>query len=397
MSNGLIDKNILIIVENLPLPFDRRVWQEAISLKSNGANVIIICPTGEGYVARYELIDGIHIYRHPLPAEGNDAIGYFIEYSVALFWQIILAIKVFFMHGIDIIQICNPPDLIFISTLPFKLMGKKIVFDHHDINPELFIAKFGKKNIFYYMMIIFERITFKLADISIATNNSYRDIAISRGKMRSDKVFVVRSGPILEWLKIQPPKEKLKNGKKYLISYVGVIGQQEGLDHLLEVATILIEKFNFKDFYMIICGSGPALPELKEYCIELNINDYVEFSGRISDPQLLEVLNTADVCVNPDVWNEMNDKSTMNKIMEYMALKKPIVQYDLKEGKYSSQDASFYAEPNNREDFALKILTLLKDKKLRQQMGEYGYKRVKNKLSWAVEEPKLIQAYHSLF
>lgn len=393
----LTGKKILIIVENLPLPFDRRVWQEANSLISAGAEVSIICPKGKGYEKPYECLNNIHIYRHNLPAEGNGVIGYLKEYSAALFWEFLLSIKILFKHGFDVIQACNPPDLIFLVALPFKLLGKKFVFDHHDINPELYIAKFGKKNIFYMLMLLFEKLTFKTADISIATNESYKKIAISRGSMPIDKVTVVRSGPKLDRLKILSPNYELKYGKSILISYVGVIGQQEGIDHLLESLSLLVNKYDRKDFHCTICGGGPALDSMIEYAEKLNLNTYVDFTGRIPDEHLLSVLNTADICVNSDVWNEMNDKSTMNKIMEYMALGKPIVQYDLAEGRFSAQEASLYAKPNDRVDFAKKIIELIDDQVKREEMGCYGKKRIESELQWKYEEPKLISAYKKLF
>ncbi|MBI4652627.1 glycosyltransferase, partial [Candidatus Desantisbacteria bacterium] len=227
-------KKILIIVENLPSPFDRRVWQEATALRDNGAKVSIICPTGKGYEKKYELIDDIAIYRHSLPLEADGAIGYLLEYSSALFWEFILSFKVLFTRGFDVIHACNPPDLIYLVACPFKLIGKKFLFDHHDINPELYLAKFNRKDFFYKLMLYFERKTFKSVKVCIATNNSYKQIAIERGGKKTEDVFVVRSGPSLDRLKIIKPVESLKNGKKYLVGYVGVIGKQEGLAYLIE-------------------------------------------------------------------------------------------------------------------------------------------------------------------
>jgi len=396
-KSNLKNKRILIIVENLPLPFDRRVWQEANTLKDNGAKVFIICPKDKNYNSSYEKINDIHIYRHPLPIEGNNVLGYFLEYSAALFWETYLSFKIFLIHGFDIIHVCNPPDLIFLSALPFKILGKKFIFDHHDINPELYLAKFSKKDIFYKFMIVLERLTFKMANISIATNFSYKNVAIERGKMKPENVYVVRSGPKLKRIKLMKPDKRYKNGKNFLIGYVGVIGQQEGIDHLLYAFKNLIEVHNFLDFHCIICGSGPELPKMKDLTKKLKINDFVEFTGRIPDQELFKILNTTDICVNPDIWTEMNNKSTMNKIMEYMALKKPIVQYDLKEGRFSAKKASLYAKPNDIGDFAAKIYYLYKNPKKRKVMGEYGYNRVKNKLLWKYESPKLINCYNSLW
>lgn len=384
-------KHILIIIENLPAPFDRRVWQEASTLKENGAEVSIICPKMKGYTKSYERIDGIDIYRHPLPLEGSGAWGYLMEYSTALFWELFLSLKIFFKKRFHVIHGCNPPDLIFLTALPFKLLGVKFVFDHHDINPELYIAKFGKKDLFYRAMLWFEKLTFKTADYSIATNESYKKIAIERGSMPADKVQVVRSGPSLERIKIQPPQEQYKKGRNFLVGYVGVIGVQEGLDLLLESVKYLVSKRN--DVQFAIVGGGTSLEDIKQMAKEMGVEEYVDFYGRVSDQMLLDVLNSCDVCVNPDKPTEMNNLSTMNKIMEYMAMKKPIVQFDLKEGRASAQKASLYAKNNDTDDFAEKIMWLLDHEEESAEMAEYGYKRVLNKLSWDHESVKLKKFY----
>jgi glycosyltransferase involved in cell wall biosynthesis len=384
-------KHILIIIENLPAPFDRRVWQEACTLKEKGADVSIICPKMKGYTESYERINDIDIYRHPLPLEGSGALGYLFEYSTAIFWELILSFKIFFKKRFHVIHGCNPPDLIFLTALPFKLFGVKYVFDHHDINPELYIAKFGKKDFFYRCMIWLERLTFKTADFSIATNESYKQIAIERGKMPKDKVQVVRSGPSLERIKLTPGNEKYKKGRPYLVGYVGVIGVQEGLDLLLEAVKHLITKR--QDVQFAIVGGGTSLEDIKKMASEMGLEDYVDFYGRVSDEKLLDVLNTCDVCVNPDKPTVMNNLSTMNKIMEYMALKKPIVQFDLKEGKASAQKASLYAKNNDTQDFAEKIMWLLDHEQESSEMAEYGYNRVLSKLSWEHESIKLSEFY----
>lgn len=256
-------RRVLIIVENLPSPFDRRVWQEANTLRDAGYQVSIICPTGKGYEKRYEVIDDIHIYRHPLPVEADGALGYAFEYGAALFWEFTLAWRVLLTRGFDIIHACNPPDLIFLVGGFFKLFGKKFVFDHHDINPELYEAKFGRRDFFYKLMVFFERLTFRTADVSIATNESYRRIAIERGGMDPDKVFVVRSGPKLDRLRILPPVPALKKGRKYLVGYVGVMGKQEGIDYLLRAARYIIQDKSRQDVHFGIVGGGTELDNLK--------------------------------------------------------------------------------------------------------------------------------------
>ena len=390
-------RRVLIIVENLPSPFDRRVWQEATTLSQHGYEVSIICPTGKGYEKKHEVIDGIHIYRHNLPLEADGALGYLLEYSAALFWEFVLAWRVLLTRGFDAIHACNPPDNIFLVGGFFKMLGKKFLFDHHDINPELYEAKFGRRDFFYRVMLAWERWTFRTASVSIATNESYKRIAIERGGMDPDRVFVVRSGPNLDRLKIMPPDPALKCGRKYLVGYVGVMGKQEGIDYLLRAARHIVSEMGREDIHFGLVGGGTELDEMKAYARELGIEDYVTFTGRVPDPEMLAMLNTADVCVNPDVANEMNDKSTMNKIMEYMALGKPIVQFDLTEGRFSAQEASLYARRNDEVDLAEKIVYLMDHPEERERMGAFGRQRVENELEWRYEVPKLLAAYAKLF
>ncbi|APE27344.1 glycosyltransferase family 4 protein [Aurantiacibacter gangjinensis] len=389
----LAGKSVLIIVENLPLPFDRRVWQEARTLKAAGATVSIICPTGKGYEKRYEVIDAIHIHRHPLPIEAEGALGFLLEYGAALVWETVLAWRIYFKRGLDIIQGCNPPDLIFLVALPFKLLGVKYIFDHHDINPELYEAKFGTRGFFWKLMGLFEKLTFKTADVSIATNESYRTIALTRGGMAADRVFVVRSGPDLSRLQAVPPVPALKDGKTFLVGYVGVMGEQEGIDLLIDAVEHLVHDMDRRDIRFVLVGGGPSLAKLQADVARRDLGEWIHFTGRAPDQELFEVLSTMDIGVNPDRVNAMNDKSTMNKIMEYMALGKPMVQFDVTEGRFSAQDASLYAKANNPKDFAEKIAELLDDPERRERMGAFGRARVETQLNWNTQVEPLLAAY----
>ena len=391
----LSGKHILIIVENLPVPFDRRVWQEATTLRESGAEVSVICPRMKGYVKPFECIEGINIYRHPLPFEAKSAKGYLLEYAVALFWELILSTKIFFKQRFHVIHGCNPPDLIFIVALFFKFFGVQYVFDHHDTNPELFIAKYGKKGFFYKILVLFERFTLASANYSIATKESYKEIAIKRGKKVPGKVQVVRSGPNLSKLKHTGGDSKFKKGRKYLVGYVGVIGEQEGLDLLIDSVKDIVSLR--QDVQFAIIGSGTELENVKNLSRLYKLEEYIDFYGRVDDATMIEILSTSDVCVNPDRPTLMNNISTMNKIMEYMALKKPIVQYDLKEGKFSAEEASLYAENTCTKDFANKIMWLLDNPEERKKMGLYGYERIANELSWEFEGKKLVQFYGRIF
>src|SRR5256714_1339001 len=388
---------VLFLVENLPSPFDRRVWQEACALRDVGYVVSIICPTGKGYEKRFEVIDDIHIWRYALPLEGAGAAGYAMEYASALAFTFFLTLKVFFTRGFDVVHACNPPDLFFLIGGFFRLFGKKFLFDHHDLNPELYEANFGRRDFFHRLMLKLESWPFGSADVSIATNEPYRRMAIGRGRMPPERVFVVRSGPNLERLKILPPDGRLKRGRRYLVGYVGVMGKQEGIDYLLRAARHIVFDLGRSDVHFGLVGGGTSLEEMKALAQELGVADHVTFTGRVPDGEMLAMLNTADVCVNCDVVNELNDKSTMNKIMEYMALGKPIVQFDLAEGRYSARRASLYAQKNDAVDLAAKIVGLLDDPARRAEMGKYGRSRVENELEWRHEAPKLLAAYEALW
>jgi glycosyltransferase involved in cell wall biosynthesis len=391
-------RSILIIVENLPVPFDRRVWSEATTLKTAGYDVTVICPKGPDAEAAHEIIEGVHVYRHHLPVEGRGVLGYLLEYSAALFWESVLAWRVFFARGFDVIQACNPPDLIFLVGGFFKyVFGKRFVFDHHDINPELYEAKFGRRDLGWRLMVLLERLTYWIADISIAPNESYRRIAIGRGRMPPDKVHVVRSGPNLNRIRNVPPDPKWRNGRTFVVGYVGVIGRQEGIDLLVEAVRCIVFEHGRTDIQFVVVGGGPALEEVTALVDKLQLGDFITFTGRVDDATLFSALCTADVCVNPDRPNAMNDRSTMNKIMEYMALAKPIVQFDLTEGRASAAEASLYATNTVPADFADKVLGLLADPARRARMGAIGRERVIEKLSWEHEAPKLLAAYDRLF
>jgi glycosyltransferase involved in cell wall biosynthesis len=389
----LAGRRVLIIVENLPVPFDRRVWQEARALKAAGATVSVISPMGKGYEAPEETIEGINVYRHPLPAETSSASGYLKEYAAALWHECRLAWKVFRKHGFDVIHGCNPPDLIFLVALPYLLLGRKFIFDHHDINPELYEAKFARRDLFWRLLRLAERLTFATATVSIATNDSYRRIAIERGGMKPDRVFVVRSGPDLTRLKDVQPNPSLRRGRAYLVGYVGVMGEQEGIDLLIAAVGELVHQRGRNDIQFCLVGGGPSLPKYEAMAEARGLRDQISFLGRAPDKDLFEVLSTADLCVNPDRVNAMNDLSTMNKILEYMAMGKPIVQFDVVEGRVSAGEASLYAKQNDPADLAAKIEELLADPERRERMGRFGQARVAESLSWNHQTPQLIAAY----
>jgi glycosyltransferase involved in cell wall biosynthesis len=393
----IVKKKILIIVENNPVPFDSRVWKEACSLHQNGYQVTVLSPKGKGQMKGYECLEGVHVYRHPLPQEGNSPLGYLWEFSWALFWEFFFAWWIYLRRGFHVIQGCNPPDDIFVVALPFKLFGVKYIFDHHDANPELYLSKYEKKGLLYKAQVLLEKLTYRFSDVVMATNGSYKNLAVTRGGLAPEDVFVVRNGPDLGTFKAVPQIPALKHGKPHLVGYVGTMSIQDGLDILLHVA-LHIKNKGRRDVHFTCVGGGPGLPGLRQMVKEKGLEDMVNFTGRVPDQQLLEILSTADVCVNPDKPCEMNSISTMVKIMEYMALGKPIVQYDMKEGRFSAQEASLYSKNGNQVgDFADNILWLLEHPEERMTMGEFGRRRVETELAWKYSVENLLAAYEKAF
>lgn len=385
---------ICILIENLTVPLDRRMWQEARTLAEAGYRVSVVCPKGRGFEQAYEVREGIEIYRHGL-WEASGPFGYFLEYAIALFSQFRLALKAYRRTRFRIIHAANPPDTMFIIALFFRLFGVRFIFDHHDLNPELFEAKFGRRGLFYRLVCLAERLTFRTATVSIATNESYREVALTRGGMKTERAFVVRSCPDLKNVRVGPPNPELKNGRPLLVVYVGVMGPQDGLDLLLESIRTLVKDVARDDVSFVLIGRGSETPALEAWAREMGIDQCVTFIGRVPDAEMWAYLSTADFGVAPDPKNPMNDKSTMNKILEYMAFGLPVVLYDLTEGRRSADDAALYAQPNDPKDFARQMLKLLDSEGLRHTLGARARKRIEESLNWEIEKRELLKAYET--
>lgn len=386
--------SLLMIVENLTVPIDRRVWQEATTLRDAGYTISIICPKGAQYTKSYELLDGIHVFRHPLPFEADGALGYALEYSWALIWEFILSVRVYFKVGFDCVQACNPPDLIFIIGAFWKyLFGKPFLFDHHDINPELYEAKFGRRGAFHHLLLKLERWTFVTADASIATNETFKSIATTRGGMDADRVFVVRSIPDLSRFKRIEPNHDLRNGRRNVVGYVGIMGAQDGVDLLIEAMAHLVNAQGRTDTQCVIVGSGTELDRLKEMVVTHGLTDYVTFTGFLSGQPLLRAFSTFDIGAIPDPKNGYNDKISMNKVFEYMSLGIPFVQFDLDEGMKVAGEAALVARHNSPVEFAGQMARLLNDMKLRGALADTGRARAKALLRWETERAQLLAAY----
>ncbi len=391
-------RRVLILVENLPVPLDRRVWLEATTLVGQGYEVSVICPTGKGWDLPREVIDGVHIYRYPEPVEAHaGAIADAREYGHALWHMARLARHVWRDRGFDVIQGCNPPDMLYLIARLYRPFGVSFLFDHHDVSPELFEAKFGRRGFLYRAMLWLERQTFRAASVSIATNESFRRIATTRGGMAAEDVFVVRSAPRVEIFEIRPADPAVRRGAGTVLGYVGVIGQQEGMDLLVAAVDILVRQMGRSDLHAVIVGFGPHLPEVQKDVQTRGLDRHFTFTGALYGEDLLRVLNSCDIGVSPDPKNAMNDISTMNKVMEYMTLEKPVVQFDLTEGRASAGGASRYARANDPADFAAQIAWLIDNPDAARQMGQTGRARVFEALSWAHSVPHLLAAYDRVF
>jgi len=389
-------KHILLIVENNPVPKDRRVWAEAQALREFGYDVSVLCPADGKRRQPLRRIKDIDIYEHPRPLEGLGIAGLLLEYANALIWEIFLSLRIFFRKRFDVIHAANPPDHLFIVALIFKPLGVKFIFDHHDVAPENSFAKFGRKGLCYRLLSAMEWLTFKIADLVISTNESYKNVAMQRGGRRSEDIFVVRNGPDLMKIPAVEPNASLRKAFKYLVGYVGIMGQQEGIENLLQAVAYIVKVKQRTDIGFIAVGKGPHWKNLVELSKRMGVEDFLNFTGYIPDRELYEMLTTVDVCVNPEFVNEFTDKSTMIKIMEYMAFGKPIAQFRTTEGEISAGDASVYVNENRVDSFAEAIIDLLEDPQKRQLMGRAGRRRVEQYLSWAKQKTVLKKAYERI-
>lgn len=382
------------MVENLPVPLDRRVWQESRALRDAGYQVVVICPKMRGYTKSHEILEDIYIYRHWISDEAGGFAGFFLEYASALVGEWLLSLKVWLRFRPDVIHLCNPPDLLFLVALPYKMLGAKVIYDIHDAWPEMFEAKFGKKGIFYWCVRIAEFLTYRTADVAIATNESVRDIALSRGRIRPSQVYVVRTAPNINHQEVEPDPS-LKNGKKYLVGYVGVMGNADGVDYLIRSAHHIVHKLGRRDIGFLLMGTGPEFEALKQLRDSLGLEEVVEMPGRVSNEYLFSALQTMDLGASSDPINPYNHHCTMNKVLEYMTFGKPQVLFDLKEGRASAADAAHYVSENSPEALAHGIIHVLESPEKARKMGEIGQMRMKNLLSWDKSVAQLEKAYRA--
>lgn len=392
----------VIIVENLPVPLDRRVWQEARALREAGWAVYVICPATDKYPARQEVIDGIKVFRHPLPLEAKGIWGFFVEYGTALFHQARLLFRIRRTGDFDIIQACNPPDLLFLVAWPWKLLGKKFVFDHHDICPELMEAKFGKKRLLQPLLFLAEKLTFKAADLVISANESFRQIAIGRGGKAPGDVVAVYSIPDKRFFSranSRSPSDlgkRVRGGKKTVVGYVGIVGDQDGVDNVVRMALDLLKTHSIDDFTCVIVGDGPALSSVKALAVELGVCEHVTFTGYLSGQQLIEVLSEFDIGVIPDPINPYNDKISMNKVFEYCAMSLPIVAFDLSETRRLLKDAALIATRGDAIGLAQQVEQLIRNPELRHELGQKAKALADREFVWEAEAKRYVTAMRGL-
>ncbi|MFE5791083.1 glycosyltransferase family 4 protein [Streptomyces sp. NPDC056503] len=385
-------RRALILVENLSVPFDRRVWQECATLRDAGWEVHVICPMGSKRDTEREVeIDGVRIHRYPLRAATGGPAGYLREYGSALWHTARLAREV---GPVDVVHACNPPDLLFLPAWWLKRRGARFVFDQHDLVPELYLSRFDRgEDLLYRAVCALERMTYRAADVVLATNESYRDVAVRRGGRRAEDVFVVRSAPDTERFRPVPPEPELKRGKPHLLCYLGVMGPQDGVDYALRALARLRDELGRTDWHAVFVGGGDTFDAMVELSRRLGLSDRVEFTGRIPDADLARYLSTADVCLSPDPHNPLNDVSTMNKVLEYMVMGRPIVSFDLREARVSAGDAAVYAPANDETEFARLVALLLDDPEKRALMGKAGQERIGGPLAWRNSQRALLAAY----
>lgn len=383
---------ILIIVENLPVPQDRRVWQEARALRDAGYRVLIICPQMLGYTRAHEMLEEIEIYRHPMVLEAKGFLGFFLEYASALWGETRLAWSAWRQHRFQLIHLCNPPDLLFLVAWPFKLLGVKVIFDVHDLWPEMFEAKFGRRGLFYWCVRLAQRLNFACADVVLATNASSREAALRQGKKHPDRVFIVRTAPKVGEV-VGPPDVRLKQGRRFLVGYVGVMGSADGVHLLLEAAADLVYRRGRRDTQFLLLGSGPEYEDLLRRREQLDLVEYVDMPGWAENEVLFPALRTIDLGVTCDPPNSYNHSCTMNKVLEYMAFGKAQVLFDLRESRVVAGEAASYVSETTPQALAAAVSRLLDDSASRERMGRLGAERMRAELTWEKSVEALLSAY----
>lgn len=388
---------ILILVQNLSVPFDRRVWLECLSLIDAGFEVAVVCPKAPGDPS-YTRINGVEVFKYRPYASGGSSVSFVIEYLYSFLATLTLSLRAGMRGRFAAVQSCNPPDLFWPIGLLFRVLhGSSFVFDHHDLCPELYQSRFPNGNQLVYGLLRFmERCTMNAADHVISTNDSYREIVLSRDGVDPANVTVVRTGPDLNRLRRTSADPGLRGSAGYLAAYLGVMGPQDGVDLVLELAEHVVHQLGRRDIRFTLIGSGDCFNDLVALSDRLDLSDFVTFTGRIPDPEVCAILSTADVGISPDPKNPLNDLSTMNKTMEYMAFALPVVAFDLRETRISAGEAAVYATPNDVTELAQLLIDLVDNEPRRRSMGTVGRTRIEQELAWDHQAPRYVDVYEQL-
>jgi glycosyltransferase involved in cell wall biosynthesis len=397
-SKGTSKNRILMLLENLPFPQDLRVRREAYALTAAGYRVTVICPSGKGQSSR-EIVNGVAVYRYPAPRTSQGFLSYLWEYAYSMAASFLLSLVVLFREGFDAIHAHNPPDTFVFIAAFYKMFGKRFVYDHHDLSPEMYVARFhgGGRPLVYSALVLFEKLSCRFADHVIVTNESYKKVAMERGRVSKQRITIVRNGIELSRCLVPvEPDQELRQLGKTIIGYVGVMGVQDGVDYLLRALNHLLRGLGRKDFYCILVGFGDALEDLKSLAQELELQDHVSFTGPIFGERLRHLLAAADICVDSSPANPYTDRSTMFKVMEYMSLGKPIVAFDLPEHRRTAREAAVYVTPNDERAFARALAQLMDNPDRRMALGTTGSGRIKTQLAWDYSVPNLLSVYRTV-
>lgn len=389
---------IVMLLENCPYPRDERVRRETKTLVTAGHKVSVVAPRDSQQAAEEE-IEGGRVYRYVAPKAAMSFVGYLWEYGYSMVAIFIITLRILWREGFDVIHAHHPPDTFSLIGAFYKLLGKRYVLDHHDLAPELYNARFeGKGNqIVYQALVVLEKFACRVADHVVATNESYREMEVRRGKVPEQRVTVVRNGPDLNEMQTMDPDLDLGHEGKTIIGYVGVTGTQDGVDYLLRGIHQLIFALGKMNIVCIVVGSGDALPRLKSLSEQLDLGNYLVFTGWVDGPSnVTRYIRAMDICVAPEPSDPYNDRSTAGKVMEYMALGKPVVAFDLPEHRNTAGEAAVYARPNDALDFARKIAFLIDDPELRARMGKKGRRRIETELDWSHQETFLVELYNKI-
>jgi len=392
-------RRVLIVVQNLPVPFDRRVWLEATTLAAAGCEVSVICPKMKGHNASRETLEGVEIHRYPLPFEAQGTLGFLAEFAWCFAMTSLLSLRIALLgRGFDVLHACNPPETYWLLGAFWRLFGKVFLFDHHDLSPEMYGVKFNRGGGALYRTLLFlERMTFRTAQVVITTNESHKAVAMRRGGKAAGDIYIVRSGPDLSRFRAREREAAWSHGKPFLVAYLGEICRQDGVEHLIRAMRILRDELGRHDVHCVLMGDGPHQPAIVRYAEELGVADCCSFTGRANDEMICRVLSSADIGIVPDPRNPYSDHCTMNKVVEYMFFGLPVLAFDLHETRQSAGEAGLYVEANSERAMAEGIARLLDDADARARMGAIGRHRVQTELAWSYSVPPLLAAYNHAF